>query len=92
MIWYPYHAKIKLPNGFLSYNFIINVPSNDYEKLCSLFNIPLLSSQNILIYVNFLSVLLNGSLDTPELLVCVQLKFFFYLSLDQYLFTLFTIL
>jgi hypothetical protein len=76
IIWHPYLAKDilrieRVQNKFLShlaYVLKINHPRHDYSLLQNLFNIPTLSSRRQDVDHQFVSSILNGSLDVPCIL------------------------
>lgn len=82
IIWHPYLARDlirleRVQNRFLSYAaYLLNIehPQHDYSLIRSKLNIPLLSTRRSEADFNFISSVLNGSLDVPEILSDIKLR------------------
>ena len=82
VVWHPYlarhqHKLEQVQNRFLSYLAFTSktdVSPHDYVQLRKMFNIPSLSSRRTDIDVHFLTSLLNGTLDAPNLLAKIPFK------------------
>lgn len=82
VVWQPYLARDQLriervQNRFLSYAaYIINIshPLHDYNLIRTSLNIPTLSSRRLDADIHFISSLLNGSIDAPDLLSSISFR------------------
>ncbi|KAF0761231.1 Reverse transcriptase domain-containing protein [Aphis craccivora] len=81
-VWHPYLAKNQLrlervQNRYLSYvAFLLHIvhPTHDYSLVRQTLNIQTLSNRRLTDDINFVSSLLNGSLDDPTLLSSIQFR------------------
>jgi len=81
-VWHPYLAKdqlhlVRVQNRFLSYvDFLlkINHPPHDYSSIRSSLNIPYLASRRLDTDFSFISSLLNGTVDAPDLLSSISFR------------------
>ncbi|XP_050547686.1 uncharacterized protein LOC126909380 [Daktulosphaira vitifoliae] len=82
VVWHPYLAKDQLrlervQNRFLSYAaFLFNTehPPHDYSSVRSSLNIPTLSSRRLDADISFITSLLSGSVDAPDLLSSISFR------------------
>jgi len=82
VVWQPYLARDQLriervQNRFLAYTaYILNIshPLHDYSTIRSSLNVSTLSSRRFDADINFISALLNGSIDAPDLLSSVSFR------------------
>lgn len=82
VVWYPYLAKDQLriervQNRFLSYAaFLLKIdhPTHDYSSVRSSLNIPTLASRRVDADFSFISSLLNGPTDAPDLLSSIYFR------------------